>query len=1017
MTNQPPDDDHPVANDAQSAGSTPTGNRDPENRAESDDQPHRVRNLIRRVRRSHDAPSEMLATDHASRETPHEQGQDTPGLSEQLDSMPKKLGRFDIQRQLGRGGFGLVMLARDPQLDRWVALKVPKLDALFSVQGRLRFLREARAAALLGHPHIVSVFEAGQAGPMLYIAFEWVDGQSLSEYLTNLDQPLPTDVTIDLMLQLSAAVQHAHLRGILHRDLKPANILLQRPADDSSTAPWAWLRQAKIADFGLARIQPLPIATTESGESVSDNSVGLNETASGDMLGTPRYAAPESLRVQSQAMGPAVDIYGLGAILYELLSGQAPFTGDSLASIVYAVEHDRPLPPHRIRPDVSRDLEAICLKCLEKDPGRRYSSAAELEDDLQRLKSGRPIQARRWTRREQAWYWLQRNRTVAAWAALAFLSLTLGLVLAILQANRMKTLFDGSETNRIAAESNLKEAQKQSQRAERLLDQSQQTIEEMLANVADQLESIPQMEGLRRRLLESALEQEIAIAAEAPHDELTQLRVAMARSRVIDLHYDLGNFEQAQQASQQFLEAWPSYLELAQSTLPNLYALWATIHLRQFVQSDLHLGTAERQTRYENLIDQLEQWSTKHPHHELTRMHAMACTNLGKIMRDQGLHELSLQSNQHALSLLESIPSELQRPADRLDRITILSQTGNIHSAMGQTQKAIDTWLTVAALEQEIPDDFPHKLKWSNNRAITNFNLGTAYRDLRDFAQAEDYMSKAVDQFDELAQQFPLHPAHLQRLATLHLGLGALFQSQGKYEAALASFEKGIEVGEKFGQRFGQTDSNLTNLSTLYGNQANMLFYQKQQPEAAEVAWKKSVAAIETLLERQPQNDTYQPKLAAALGNIAMYKLATNQLDEAQELIDRGIAAIEPLYLRQPNSPGLRSGYRTQLTNSAICNCLLNRTDEAIRQAEKIAQLDTQDSQSWVQAALVLGRCYQAVANNAHERFPAETSERQPMLQQYAAQCRQWLSTAEELGAENLDALLRQPEFVGMPLD
>ncbi len=1012
MTNHPPPDDNPSPNERNSPSTGPSSDR-----SDSIDRPHRVRNLIRRVRRSHEPNSEPILSNHAEIETPNELNQDTPGLTNQLESLPKSLGRFEIKRQLGRGGFGLVVLARDPQLDRWVALKVPKLDALFSAQGRQRFLREARAAALLGHPHIVSVYEAGQSGPMLYIAFEWIDGQSLSEYLSTQPHPLPTEIAIELMLQLAAAVQHAHQRGILHRDLKPANILLQRPAADLSQEPWAWLQHAKIADFGLARIQPCASPTALANELPSDPDSPTNETATGDMLGTPRYAAPESLRVRSNEMGPAVDVYGLGAILYELLTGQPPFTGDSLANIVYAVEHNRPVQPHRIRPAVSRDLEAICLKCLEKEAGRRYATAAELEDDLQRLKSGRPILARHWTRWEQSLYWLQRNRIVATWAAIAFLSLTIGLVIAIFQAKRMESLFRDSEKHRIAAQNNLTEAQNQRKRAERLLGHSQQTIEEMLANVADQLESIPQMEALRHRLLESALEQEIQIAAEAPQDESSQLRVAIARSRIIDINYDLGNIEQAQQAIDQFNEAWPQLCEMAQSTLPELRALWAKIQLRQASYSAQKKSLADQHQWHQEVLQKLAIWSGEHPHPDLTRMQAVASTKQALVLRNQGKNDEALQFYDQAVAFLDLIPPESLRPADHLDRITTLSQTGNVYSNLGQTQKAIDTWLAVAALEEKIPADFPHMLSWSSNRAITHFNLGTAYRDLRDYPHAEIYMSKAIEQFLVLSQQFPWHPTHQQHLVTLQLGLGALYQTQGKYELAMECLETGIEAGEQYNQRFSPTNNVLANLSTLYGNQANLLFYQKQQPEAAEVAWQKSVAAIEALLERQPQNDTYQPKLAAALGNIAMYKLATNQIEDAQALIARGLAAIEPIYAKQPQVPSVRSAYRAQLTNSAICHCLLNRVDDAIQQAEKMAQIDSQNSQSWVQAATVLGRCYQAVSNNAHDRFPMDQSDRQRLLEKYAAQCREWLTRAEELGAENLDALLRQPEFVGITLD
>jgi serine/threonine protein kinase len=217
------------------------------------------------------------------------------------------LGRFEVIRELGQGGFGVVYLARDPVLGREVALKVPRAEMLVSPEARRRFLREGRAAAGLDHPHIVPVFESGEIGPFAYIVSACCEGPTLSAWLRERTQPVAARVAARLVADLADAVQHAHDRGILHRDLKPSNILLQSGGDSTDS----FVPISRITDFGLARI-------------VEEAGVG-EETRSGSPLGSPPYMAPEQAAGKRRDVGPAADVYSLGATLYEILSGRPPF--------------------------------------------------------------------------------------------------------------------------------------------------------------------------------------------------------------------------------------------------------------------------------------------------------------------------------------------------------------------------------------------------------------------------------------------------------------------------------------------------------------------------------------------------------------------------------------------------------------------------------------------------------------------------------------------------------------------
>jgi serine/threonine-protein kinase len=305
---------------------------------------------------------------------------------------------YDMEAVLGRGGMGVVYKARHLRLNRPVALKMLLAGAYAGPQDLARFLREAEAEAGLQHPHIVQVHDVGEHGGRPYFTMELVEGGSLADRLRG--TPQPARQATPLLTTLAEAVQVAHQGGIVHRDLKSANILLT--ADGTS----------KISDFGLARrLQG-----------------GAGLTQSGVPVGTPSYMAPEQARGQTRVIGPAVDIYALGAILYELLTGRPPFRAETAMETVLQVISHEPAPPSRLNARVPRDLETICLKCLAKEPEKRYASARALADDLRRFQEGRPIQARPLGWAGHFWRWARRNPAAAVLVAtgLALVGLAVG---------------------------------------------------------------------------------------------------------------------------------------------------------------------------------------------------------------------------------------------------------------------------------------------------------------------------------------------------------------------------------------------------------------------------------------------------------------------------------------------------------------------------------------------------------------------------------------------------------------
>lgn len=316
----------------------------------------------------------------------------------------ERVGQYELHEQLGRGGMGVVFRARDTRLNRIVALKLILTGKLASDAEVKRFRIEAEAAAQLEHPHIVPIYEVGESEGRHFFAMKLMEGGSLADRnpQSATDPKLAAAAGIaTLAAKLARAVHHAHQRGILHRDLKPANILLDAQGEPA------------VTDFGLAR------------RLETDSEL----TLSGTVLGSPSYMAPEQAAGRSREITTAADVYSLGAILYQLLAGRPPFTGDTPLETMRRVVEDEPVPPSKFTSGASearvnridRDLETICLKCLEKEPGRRYAGAAALADDLDRFVRGEPVQARPTGPDERLWKWIKRH---PAWAVLIGVSLT-----------------------------------------------------------------------------------------------------------------------------------------------------------------------------------------------------------------------------------------------------------------------------------------------------------------------------------------------------------------------------------------------------------------------------------------------------------------------------------------------------------------------------------------------------------------------------------------------------------------
>jgi tetratricopeptide (TPR) repeat protein len=728
------------------------------------------------------------------------------------DRSGQRLGRYEILNELGRGAMGIVYSARQAGLDRTVALKVVPLLGGESGKGDgpgapgviNRFRNEAKAMAALQHPDIVQVFDVGVDGPIGHLAMEWVDGGNLTEKITC--QPLGVQWVAQLMMRLARAVAYAHQRGVTHRDLKPANILLTSAGDP------------KIADFGLARC-----CATDAGQ-----------TTSGGLVGTPSYMAPEQAAGEPN-IGPAADIYSLGAILYELLTGKPPFSGASMLETLRRVLETRPKPPRQLRPDIPSALETICLKCLEKEPARRYGSADALADDLRRFLAGEPICAVRTGPTRRFWSWCRRKPIIAGLAAALALSVVVGFALVTWQwhlADRQRETAERgwaeAELQRGAAERQRGEAEKLRGEADRQrasaaasLRQAHDAVHTYFTLVSDStLLETPGMQPLRSQLLQSALDHYVRFQQSGRDSPALRVELAASYFRVAQLHHLNDRNDDSVVALRRGVESAQKLLQDPPDdpAFPQRLAGWAA-------------GSGRRLHRYTKVPSD--------PRAAGETMHA-------------------------AIGLWEQFAKRYPNiPEFRVDIATLSCLLGEMLYELKQYAQAEKSLRHAKAQFPPLLAQRPTASEWHAEHGRATLALGDALRAVDKQEEAEAMLLESIDIFQRLADGPSKAPHHRALLASAVYHLGLLHNSEGHREKADAQYQKAIELFEGLVAEFPHDASAREGAASVLISRGELL-KKSGDVALARPVLAQAVALLEQLNMEYPKKATYRRRLNTA---------------------------------------------------------------------------------------------------------------------------------------------------------
>jgi serine/threonine protein kinase/tetratricopeptide (TPR) repeat protein len=692
--------------------------------------------------------------------------------------IPKSVAGYDVLGVLGRGAMGVVYKARQRGLNRLVALKMILSGTHASEHELGRFRTEAEAVARIQHPNIVQIYEVGEEDGRPFFSLEFVDGGTLNGKIDG--KPQPPDEAAQIMKALAAGMDCAHRANVIHRDLKPANVLL---AADGTP---------KITDFGLAK-------------RLEEDSARTNV---GSILGTPGYMSPEQAGGRNDEVGPLSDVYSLGVILYELLTGRVPFQAPKILDTLEQVRNREPVAPTELQPKVPRDLETICLKCLQKDPSKRYASAGALEEDLRRYLNNEPILARPVGWPERAWRWCRRNPRVAGMSA-GIAVLILGYVISVtwlMFSLKQETI--AKEKARIDANEKAELAKKNESRANR----EAELAKNQYANAVDRFtlfgEALQQkmqgmgtaMLGLRADVMNLLKQSMLRMANDLEQSEATTFATAGSYQRMGDILRGLGQGEEAMKQFHLAHEAAQKSV-LAQPNNDKARANLGIVEMR-FADMDLELNGEARAARdlYEKLR-KMRQEIADHPrsgdYDDLENKINVAHYHLRLAKAELALGD-SLAARNQLNKTIELRKVWTQASPDAPDAHSYLMEAymwlGVADSRLGDVQGSREAFAEALRISRFLIKKYPGALWFQADLAELLGHQGDAQMRLAKTAEAKKSYQEALNSLKPELERLPNRAPYLLEQASLHERLAVIARLEGDSAGAKKGWEESLRI-------------------------------------------------------------------------------------------------------------------------------------------------------------------------------------------------------------------------------
>jgi tetratricopeptide (TPR) repeat protein/tRNA A-37 threonylcarbamoyl transferase component Bud32 len=741
---------------------------------------------------------------------------------------PTRFAGYELLDGGKAGGMGVVFRARQINLDRIVALKMIRGAFLATPAQAQRFRAEAEAAACLDHPSIVPVYEVGDQDGHQYFTMKWIEGGSLADSLRSINSPAIRNRTPDestgrelaftplraaeMISTIARAVHHSHQRGIIHRDLKPSNILL-----DANGEP-------HVSDFGLAKRLD------------SNAAITLTDQA----LGTPAYMAPEQAAGKTRDLTTAADIYSLGAILYEMLTGQPPFTADTPAETIQKVLNEDPKRPGAVSKP-PRELETICFKCLEKDPRLRYPSAEALADDLDRWLRGEPIAARpsgAWARLHK---WARRKPAVASLAATIVILALAGLTITLVQAKQTARFARQAMANLVTA---------------------RKAVAQLISLVREGQIQDPAFDAVRAERLKAVVPFLEYVIQQGGGDPSFEADRAEAYADLAFVLYETGNIEQAKT---NFLRAIDLQTQLVNTAprnqryrrdLADTQSKFATLltdtgHHKEAVAAQRNAASILTQLVTESPLERTYQ-------EDLLKVQLALARSLAR--GNQGAEAKAIYRKATELGTpLATGP--LATPASRYQLGLAFVNLGNVvsNNTNGRPEAEI-AWNRALELFSKLAADFPRESSYQEKLALTQGRLSRLYADLERWERAETCIQEELRGLEQLVAEYPWRPAFQHDLADHYWQTGARYAQVGRTNEARSSLQQAVTVGESLVERFPELVQFRGYLAVYYSSLAE-LEENAGRPALARAALERALAIREKLSSEFPTNASYAQQL------------------------------------------------------------------------------------------------------------------------------------------------------------